>query len=457
MRGPESFKGLRTAVISYHTCPLEPPGMGDAGGLNVFVRELAVALAKSGLRTDIFTRRTSELAPSVVIAGPGVRVFHIDAGPSSPLEKEELVRHLPEFTERIAAMATRCSPSYVLVHSHYWMSGLAGVEISRTWSVPHIQTFHTLHAMKAAAGVPESGEFGELRYEAEVRLAHGSDLLTVGSRAERRILTEFYGADPGKLVDLQPGYDPALFWSDGTGKERHKRNLVRLAECPPALALALEDTSHLLVAAGRIQPLKRFDLAIQAVEIMRRRFPRLGKITLAVCGGPSGSAGVAEHARLVKLAEDSSDPASTLILGPLSRESIAALVRAADLVLVTSLSESFGLIALESLAAGTPVVATRTGGIEEIVEDGSTGRLVDEWSPESLAEAAGRILSDRGVWRSMARKARQAVLDRTWDNVSSRALSIYGCLLGLESESREVELTESLPQLRGPAQCCGCH
>lgn len=419
---------MRVAVVSYHTCPLEIPGSGDAGGMNVFVRELALGLATAGVRTDIFTRRASEDAPEVVIAGPGVRVFHVEAGPPRPVGRREAYSHLGGFEQRVAELARRCARSYDVVHSHYWMSGLVGKELAAAWSVPHVQTFHTLHAMKNGGERFVSEALASVRSLSEAFLAHSSELVTVGSEAERRALCDVLGVPPDKTKLVRPGYDPALFGR--SAKHRSAEVLKRLAAKAPGLERVLEGRCKLVVAAGRIHPLKRFDLVLEGVELLRRTHPRIGDVAVVVCGGPSGESGEAELARLRSLVASSRRPELTLLAGPLPPVELAGLLAAAHVLVVTSLSESFGLVALEAAAVGTPAVATRSGGIEDVVIDGVTGVLVDRWSAKAVAEGIAALLADDTARISLGARAAEHVAPMTWKASTRSLLGVYAEALG---------------------------
>lgn len=396
--------------------------------MNVFVRELALGLATAGVRTDIFTRRASEDAPEVVIAGPGVRVFHIEAGPPRPLGRREAYSHLGDFERRVAELARRCARSYDFVHSHYWMSGLVGRELAVAWSVPHVQTFHTLQAMKNGGERFAPEALASVRSLVEAFLARTSELVTVGSEAERRAVCDILGVPSDKAKLVRPGYDPNLFGR--SAKDRSAEVLQRLAAKAPGLELVLQGRSKLVVAAGRIHPLKRFDLVLEGVELLRRRRPEIGDVAVVVCGGPSGDFGEAELRRLRSLVASSRRPELTLLAGPLPPAELAALLAAADALVVTSLSESFGLVALEAAAVGIPAVATRSGGVEDVVIDGVTGVLVDRWTPQAIAEGIAALLADDATRISLGARAAEHVAPMTWKASARSLLGVYAEALG---------------------------
>lgn len=413
----------RIAAVAYHTCPLEQPGKGDSGGLNVFVLQLAQAVARRGSRVDVYTRRSAPDSPGVVIAGPGVRVIHIDAGPARPIPKAELVGHIEEFGGRMVEYAARCSVGYDVVHSHYWMSGLAAGVLAGSRDLPHVHSSHTLQAAKDRSGaLPDDGLSFERR-AAEAAVVHSVDLVTASTSFEAGILRSDYGVPPGRISMLAPGFDPMVFSPEG--------DLVPddfIDTHPDVAALYLRECP-LVVAAGRIERLKGFDLAVEAVEKMRLRFPQLSETGLLICGGPSGEDGESEVERLEDLIFASARPNHTVLAGPVGRRELAAILRRADLLLVTSRTESFGMIALEALACGTPVVATASGGVDEVVRHGLTGAIVNSRDPDTLGQAVGELLIREDRLGAMGSAAAASVRGMTWDRAAAHVLSAYSSLL----------------------------
>ncbi len=419
----------RIAAISFHTCPLEPPGQGDAGGLNVFVLQLGQALARLGKRVDIFTRCTSEEAPRAVIAGPGVRVVHLEAGPPSPLPKSELAAYMDDFCEAMLAHTERCGFRYDAVHSHYWMSGVAGDALASVNEAPHVHTAHTLERAKRIAGVRADGAIAGLRERFEAEVLAFADVVTAATAHEEELLRTHYAVPPEKIRILTPGYDPFIFTPEG------ELGPSDWLETRAEISALVQSDFPLVVAAGRIQPLKAFDVAVEAVELVRRLDPRLRNVGLLICGGPSGPEGEKELHRLRSLAKASTRPEKTVVTGPVGRRELAALMRRADVVLVTSLTESFGMVALEAQASGTPVVSRAVGGAGEVVEHGVTGFLVDSPDPEAFARAVAAILVDEDLKSSMSREACRRVKGRTWDETARTALEVYS-VRAASTESR---------------------
>ncbi len=395
----------------------------------MFVLQLGQALARLGKRVDIFTRCASEDAPKVVIAGPGVRVVHLEAGPPSPLPKSELVAYVDDFCEAVLAHTERCGFRYDAVHSHYWMSGPAGDAMASFHEAPHVHTAHTLERAKRLAGVRADGEIAGLRERLEAEVLGLADVVTAATSHEAELLLAHYAVPPEKVRILPPGFDPAVFTPEG------ERLPPGWGETRGEVSALLRSDAPLVVAAGRIQPLKAFGVAIRAIEHVRRSHPRMRDVGLLICGGPSGPEGDRELEELQSLAAASSRPEKTVISGPVVRRELAAFMRRADVFLVTSLTESFGMVALEAQACGTPVVSRAVGGAGEVVEHGVTGFLVDSPDPEDFAEAVVTILADEGIKSSMGREAAERVKGRTWDETARTALDAYS-LPAASTESR---------------------
>lgn len=414
----------RIAAVSYHTCPLEQPGTGDSGGLNVFVLGMAQALARRGSRVDVFTRRSAPDSPQVVIAGPGVRIVHIDAGPAEPLGKAALSEYVEEFGRRTVEYAARCSVAYDVVHSHYWMSGPAADALAAEYDARRVHTSHTLQAARdRSAGATGDDGIASLRRSTEEVTLRRADIVTASTSYEAGILQRDYGVPESRIFMLSPGFDPAVFSPKGDPLSAEFLGVHR-----DVAALYLSERP-LVVAAGRIQPLKGFGLAVEAVERMRCLYPDLSDAGLLICGGPSGEDGELELERIRALVAASGRPESTLVTDPVGRRELGAILRRADLLVVTSRTESFGMIALEALACGTPVVATTSGGVDEMVHNGVTGAIVESRDPDTLAWAMGEILIRKDRSRAMGRAAAASVRDLTWDRVAADTLSVYSMLL----------------------------
>ena len=405
----------RVAVIAYHSSPLAEPGSGDAGGMTIYVRGLAEALARKGLMTDIFTRRDSE-CPRIVTVSDGVRVISIDAGPPTALDKREQHEYLPDFVAGVRAFTTANHARYDLVHSHYWQSGLAAKELSDLWGVPLVHSNHTLGKVKnrflASGESPEPEE--RLRGEAEV--IAGADVLAVSTDDELEQLACLYGAAHDRLKTVHPGLDHGLFRPLDTRRQARQ-------------SLGLRDEATLLYV-GRIQPLKGLELAVRAVEELSGAIER--DVVLLVVGGASGASGDAELTRLKDLSRELGIEERVRFLGPRPHASLPDLYGASDIVVVCSHTESFGFAALEAHACGIPVVATAVGGLAHIVGDGLSGYLVQERDPSAFAARLKTLLSDEELRSSFGVAARERSEAFDWDRSASEFLELYECLVAAE-------------------------
>jgi D-inositol-3-phosphate glycosyltransferase len=378
----------RLAVLSLHTSPLAQPGTGDGGGMNVYVRELTAALARTGVACDVFTRAWSADLPSVVEVEPGLRVHHVPAGPLENVAKESLPAVVDEFTanvlERMAAAtgsggADGGGLPYTSVHANYWLSGLSGHVIKHELNLPLVCTFHTLDRVKAES-MPEEVEadMPHRRAEAEASIIDCSDAVLASCSVEADQIASLYGGEPGRIRIVPPGVDHAFF---GPGHRPQARR---------ALGLPLD--GRLLLFVGRIQPLKCADVAIETLAELRAGGSE--PYRLVVVGGPSGPHGEKSLQGLHDVADARGVREFVHFIEPQPHELLSSYYRAADVCLVPSRSESFGLVALEAAACGTPVVASAVGGLTTLVDHGHTGFLVEEHDPEAYAAAVRRVFAE---------------------------------------------------------------
>lgn len=396
-------------MISVHTSPLAQPGNGDAGGLNVYVLQSALHLARRGVAVDIFTRATSSADPPAVAVAPGVTVRNVVAGPFEGLDKYDLPTQLCAFAAAVLRAEAVQEPGYYdIVHSHYWLSGQVGWLAADRWAVPLVHTAHTLAAVKNAAladgDIPEP----PLRAVGEQQVVDEADRLIVNTAAEAAELVDHHRADPARIDVVHPGVDLDLFTPGDRAAAR--------------AALGLPD-GPLVAFVGRIQPLKAPDVLLRAVaELAGNGRP---PVRVVVAGGPSGS-GLSAPDGLAGLAEDLGIADRVTFLPPQTRPNLVNLLRAVDLVAVPSYSESFGLVAVEAQACGTPVVAARVGGLPVAVRDGVTGRLVDGHDPQQWAQAIGDLL-DAGptVLEEMGRNAVAHAAGFSWSHTADALLASY--------------------------------
>jgi D-inositol-3-phosphate glycosyltransferase len=401
----------RVGILSVHSSPLDPPGVGDSGGMNVTIRALAGELARAGISSDLYTRATSPDDPPVVEVEPGVRVLNLPAGPLAPIPKQHLSRYLCAFLCSLLRAGERHGP-YDVLHSHYWVSGWVARLARERWDSPVAHSFHTLGRVKnlslAAGDRPEP----PTRLAGEERVVAAADCLIVPTPVEARQLVELYGAAPGKVQVVPHGVDRTRF-SPGD------RDAARAA-----LGVAHR---HVLAFVGRLQPLKAPDVAVLTLAALRRQRPDLD-VELLVVGGASGN-GDGEPARLQRLAAAHGVADRVRFLAAQPHDRLATVYRAADLVLMPSWSESFGLVALEAQACGTPVVAAGVGGLLHAVGDGTTGVLLASHQPDCWAEVVGHLLSSPRRVAAMGAAAARFAGAHGWDQAAARLLEIYGDLV----------------------------
>ena len=367
----------RLAVISYHTSPLAQPGTGDGGGMNVYVRELSSALARLGNEVDVYTRRDNPFAPDTINVEPGFRVHNISAGPASVLERNELPLFVDEFTDNVAEIF-RTSEIPDAIHANYWLSGLSGHRLKHEMNIPLIMTFHTLERVKAETFEGESEE----RAAQEASIFACADAVLASCDVEAEQIVRFYNADPSRVHVVPLGVEHAFF-SPG-----HKPQARR--------ALGIDSDATLLLFVGRLQALKGVDLALETLIEMRNRGENA---MLSIIGGPSGPDGKIALNELHNRVSEAGVIGNVMFVAPQSHQLLSSWMRAADVTLVPSRAESFGLVALESSACGTPVVASNVGGLKTLIEPGENGFLIDSRDPKVWADYVAKATSTEDVMK----------------------------------------------------------
>jgi D-inositol-3-phosphate glycosyltransferase len=390
--------------------------MGDGGGMNVYVKELAQSLARKGVDCDVFTRSTSPLDPLTVEVEPGFKVHHVVVGPRRPVSKNQLFELTSSFAEKVLDILDSTSRlrspfgmGYRIdaVHGNYWLSSLVSAKVSKAMDVPLFTTFHTLTRVKAEASREFLVDDPMNREAAEEYLTDRSDAIFASCTVEATQLVKLYNANPSKVHVISPGVDHALF---GPGERRMARSAVRLPQDVPVILFV-----------GRIQHLKGADLAVATLAELES-FP---SARLIIIGGPSGSLGREELHKLRVQANELGIADRVHFLPPQPHELLSTYYRAANICLAPSRVESFGLVALEAAACGLPVVASKVGGLSTLVEHGITGFLVDSFSPGDLARAVSEILSDTTLATRMARRSISLARRYSWSNTASKVIDVY--------------------------------
>ncbi len=399
-------------MLSYHTCPLATLGGKDTGGMNVYVRDLTRQMGKMNIQVDVFTRSQDEHVPHVLHdLGYGNRVVHVPAGPEVPLPKQELASFIPEFVKGILDFANQKGFSYDMIHSHYWMSGLAARELKSVWNAPVVHMFHTLGLMKQRVAQSSSEAEGDYRINGEREVIRISDRIIAATPAELAQLQWLYGTDVRKVTVIPPGVDIGHFYPipDDEAKE-----YIGIPPC-----------EKMLLFVGRIEPLKGIDTLIEAIALMLQSGVR---VCLTVIGGDPGASPEtinSEMTRLQSLREQYGLKDLVAFLGQRGQATLPYYYSAAEAVVVPSHYESFGMVALEAMACGTPVVASQVGGLAFLVQDGITGYTVPVDEPQALADRLTRLVNDRQLKLRMGENAARLAREYRWENIAENIYKVY--------------------------------
>ena len=398
------------AMLSMHTSPLDMPGSTrDAGGLNVYINQLTRELGQSQNTIDIFTRRTNKHIPTVVQISPQVRIIHIQAGPPTPIQKHELYQYLTDYTQHIDEFRCIENTHYDMLHSHYWLSGAAALQLAHKWAIPHITMFHTLAHLKQLANPDEKEPF--IRLDMERRLIQQADYIIASTNEERTQIIRHCGATPGQVRVIPCGIDLKLFQPQDQQQARIK--------------LGLGQREPVLLFVGRLDPFKGPDLLLRSASMMEE------KAQIVIVGGKSSQD--KDLQQLKELAAQLKISKRVHFIDAQPQYKLPVIYSAADVTVVPSYHESFGLAAVESLACSTPVVATRAGGLTTVVQNNQTGFLVPR-CPGFFAERLDSLLQNTSLLKKMSMAARPSVLQFSWKNVANMVEDMYEDVMNEEAK-----------------------
>jgi len=407
---------MNIAILSYHTCPLATLGGKDTGGMNVYVRDLTRYLGRLGVHADVFTRSQDEHVPHVLHdLGCGNRVVHVPAGAETPLPKVELKKYIPEFITGINAFAQSKNIQYDLIHSHYWLSGLAAAELGKTWKKPVVHMFHTLALLKnQIAKTPDELE-SDVRIEGEREVIEIADKLVAATEDEKKQLTNRYSAPAGKIAVIPPGVDITRFYPIPADEAKEFIGIPR--------------DERMLLFVGRIEPLKGIDILIRAIAQLRHadvlsECPHY----LYIIGGepePGSKDMNKEMRRLQNLCQELGVGDLVIFLGKRDQDTLQYYYSAAEIVVMPSHYESFGMVALEAMACGTPVIATQVGGLQHLVQNEKTGFTIPNDNVEILEERLTQLICKKELREEMSRNSISYARSYAWDVITPRIIDLY--------------------------------
>jgi len=414
-------------MLSVHACPLAKLGGRDSGGMNVYVRELARDLGARGIEVDVFTRWRERYDPRIQQLGPNARVIHVESGPIGYWPKMAVYEHLDQFGEKLLEHVAAEGKRYDLVHAHYWLSAKVARTLAEHWRVPRIQMFHTLGLVKREVLDEDIDGESDVRVAIEREAVRESAAIVAASTIELAELRQLYRADPSRVAVIPCGVDPEVF------------KPVRQADAREALGR--DQCERLVLFVGRIEQIKGIDVLLRALGLLFQRHPDLrSDVCLLVVGGaldPGDDAPETEKIlELRRLVHEHRMEANVAFVGSRDQEQLALYYAAADVCAVPSLTESFGLVALEAMACGTPVVGTRVGGLQTLIEDGESGLLVPAGDDTALAEAIHAVLTDHRLRTHLSHGARERAERFTWSRVGQRMTELYDKVLAAAAGGR---------------------
>jgi D-inositol-3-phosphate glycosyltransferase len=411
---------MNIAMLSYHTCPLATLGGKHTGGMNVYVHELTRHLGSLGIHVDVFTRSQDEHVPHVLHdLGYGNRVVHIPAGPESPTPKKDLPLYVPEFAEGILKFSESKGIQYDLIHSHYWMSGVAAEILKNMWDVPVIQMFHTLGVMKNRIARSESEKESPFRIESEKRIVAFTNRIVIATPAEKEQLISNYEADEKKLVIIPPGVDTTRFYP--------------IPEDEARAVIGVPSGNCMILFVGRIEPLKGIETLLRAIALLLQTEEiEECNYYLAIIGGETDGNGDdmnSEMSRLQKLSRELGIHDTVIFLGKRSQETLPYYYSAAQVVVVPSLYESFGMVALEAMACGVPVIASQVGGLPYLVQDGKTGYVIPDGNPGILKQRLMQLIEAPALRDEMCGQAVDYARSYDWSLIAKKVSDLYVTVL----------------------------
>lgn len=411
---------MNVAMLSYHTCPLAVLGGKNTGGMNVYVRELTRFLGRAGVHVDVFTRSQDEHIPQVSHdLGYFNRVVHIPAGPERSLHKEALLDYTEDFAQRIIDFSEKKNIQYDLIHSHYWLSGIAGKVLKETWQVPMLQMFHTLGLMKQRIGRTEEEREGESRVNGEHEVMQVADKIIAATEAEQSQLELLYGLNHQKVMIIPPGVNIHHFYP------------IPPDEAKDAIGIPPKD--HMALFVGRIEPLKGVDTLIRAMSILKKRCTSFScPDYLVIIGGDPDDEPEemsSEMRRLQALCGELGLGEMVLFLGKRGQDTLPYYYSAAEVVVMPSFYESFGMVALEAMACGTPVIASQVGGLAFLVKDGETGYFVPAQDPEALAVKLRLLFVDHQLRHRFGVAAAEYAKNFSWELITQKVLNTYNAMI----------------------------
>ena len=432
-------------MLSFHTCPLATLGGKDTGGMNVYVRDLTRELGRQGIGVDVFTRSQDEHQPHVKEdLGHGNRVIHIPAGPETPLPKHILYQHVPEFVGGVREFARAQGQTYDLIHAHYWLSGAAAESLRAAWGAPFVQMFHTLGEMKNRVALNPAERESDLRLRVETGLLRDADRLVAATLAERAQMEWLYHADVSRVTIIPPGVDVNLFYPRPAAEAKQR--------------IGIDPKLKMLLFVGRIEPLKGVGTLLQAVALLRRRgVGDCRRLCLSIIGGDpdvntlNAYTKNAEMDRLQAMRQALGITDVVTFVGKQDQDALADYYAAAEAVVMPSHYESFGMVALEAMACGTPVIASEVGGLAFLVRDGETGLHVPDQDPAALADQICRIITDPDLRTRLSEQAARYGLDYAWPVIAKKVVGLYEEMLAakLRPEAGEPAATGRAAPLTG--------